>query len=61
MSARSSGLMPLLGVRAFEHVEHEEMGEGTHQRLHALADELCAKWQVPIPAESGRHGCCGHR
>ena len=48
-------------VRAFEQVEHEEMGEGVHERLHALADELCAKWQVPIPPGSAHHGCCGHK
>jgi hemerythrin-like domain-containing protein len=48
-------------VRAFEQVEREEMGEGAHERLHALADELCVKWQVPIPAGSAHHGCCGHK
>lgn len=48
-------------VRAFEQVEHEEMGEGTHERLHALADDLCAKWHVPIPQGSGHHDCCGHK
>ena len=48
-------------VRAFEQIEREEMGEGAHERLHALADELCAKWQVPIPPGSSHHGCCGHK
>ena len=48
-------------VRAFEQIEHEEMGEGAHERLHALADELCAKWQVPIPPGSSHHGCCGRK
>lgn len=42
-------------VRDFEKMEHEEMGAGTHERLHTLADELCTKWNVPMPAESIRH------
>lgn len=48
-------------VREFEQIEREEMGEGEHERLHALADELCVRWQVPLPAESAHHGCCGHK
>jgi len=48
-------------VSAFAQVEHEEMGEGVHERLHALADELCGKWQVPIPSASSHPGCCGHK
>jgi len=48
-------------VCAFEQIEGEEMGEGAHERLHALADELCAKWQVPIPPGSSHHGCCGRK
>jgi len=48
-------------VRAFEQIDREEMGEGAHERLHALADELCAKWQVPIPPGSSHQGCCGHK
>ena len=47
-------------VRAFKQVEHEEMGEGTHERLHALADELCAEWHVPVPSGTTHHGCCEH-
>ena len=27
----------------FERVETEKMGAGTHQRLHALMDQLCAE------------------
>ncbi|GMU21679.1 MAG: hypothetical protein AMXMBFR13_17690 [Phycisphaerae bacterium] len=34
-------------THAFEAIEREEMGTGTHERLHALADELCKKWSVP--------------
>lgn len=48
-------------VRAFEQLEREEMGEGAHERLHVLADELCVKWQVPIPSGSTHSGCCGHK
>lgn len=34
-------------MRAFDEIEREEMGNGTHDRLHTLADELCNKWSVP--------------
>ncbi len=30
-------------VAAFEKVEEEKMGVGTHERLHALMDKLCAE------------------
>ncbi len=30
-------------VAAFEKVEEEKMGAGTHERLHALMDKLCAE------------------
>lgn len=30
-------------ARAFEKVEEERMGPGTHQRLHALMEKLCAQ------------------
>ena len=48
-------------VGAFERVEQEEMGAGTHARFHALADELCTQWQVPIPHKVTRGGGCGHK
>ena len=46
--------------KAFEEVEQQEMGAGTHERFHALADELCAKWHVPIPQHSTDHSGCSH-
>lgn len=37
----------------FELVEQEEMGAGTHERLHALMDQLCAEiWKEPVAARS---------
>jgi hemerythrin-like domain-containing protein len=37
----------------FELVEHEKMGAGTHERLHALMDQLCAEiWKEPVAARS---------
>ncbi len=47
-------------VRAFEEFEQQELGAGTHERLHALADELCAKWHEPIPQHSTHQGGCSH-
>ena len=47
-------------IAGFDEVERHEMGAGVHERLHALADELCEKWHVPIPPRSVHHGCCGH-
>jgi hemerythrin-like domain-containing protein len=33
----------------FETVELEKMGAGTHERLHALMDQLCAEiWKEPV-------------
>ncbi len=45
----------------FEHVEHEEMGEGTHETYLNIANQLADKYGVPkanIPHEALK--CCGH-
>ncbi len=34
-------------LAGFDDVEQHEMGPGVHERLHALADDLCARWGVP--------------
>jgi hemerythrin-like domain-containing protein len=47
-------------AKAFEEVEQQEMGAGTHERFHALADELCAQWHVPIPQRSTDPSGCSH-
>ena len=47
-------------AKAFEEVEQQEMGAGTHERFHALADELCAQWHVPIPQHSTDPSGCSH-
>jgi hypothetical protein len=36
-------------IKSFEELEQQEIVAGTHDRLHTLADELCATWHVPIP------------
>lgn len=49
---------------AFGAMEHEEMGEGTHETYLALADELADRWGVPKvcnAAGAGRACGCGHR
>ena len=45
-------------LKAFENVEHEGMGAGTHEEYVAIADELCKKWQRK-PATSA-HSLLGH-
>jgi hypothetical protein len=47
-------------VKAFEELEQQELGAGTHERFHALADELCAQWHVPIPQCSTHQSGCSH-
>jgi hemerythrin-like domain-containing protein len=47
-------------VKKFQELEQQEMGVGTHERFHALADELCAKWHVPIPQNSTHESGCSH-
>lgn len=51
-------------LAAFEKVEAEEMGKGTHEKYHALADALADRFGVPrVEANHPRHdgGCgCGH-
>ncbi len=37
-------------LAAFDDVEHHDLGPGVHERLHALADDLCARWGVPASA-----------
>jgi hemerythrin-like domain-containing protein len=48
-------------VEVFEAFEREEMGEGAHEELHAVADELIHRWG-PSTGESPSTPCChGHR
>jgi hemerythrin-like domain-containing protein len=47
---------------SFRAVEHEEMGQGTHEQYLALADQLAHRFGVARavrPASAG-HGCCHH-
>lgn len=46
---------------AFERVETEHMGEGTHERWLAVANALAEQYDVPRATETANHsGCCGH-
>ena len=45
---------------AFEKVEHEEMGVGTHEKFLALANSLADRYGVPH-AQAKVEGCCHHR
>lgn len=47
-------------IAAFDEVERQEMGVGVHERLHALADELCARWGVLVPANGAGDSACHH-
>jgi hemerythrin-like domain-containing protein len=48
----------------FDRVEKEEMGEGTHEKFHAMIDELTARFGISKtnPAAAMNHGasCCHH-
>ena len=43
----------------FEHVEHEEMGEGTHERFLKIAHDLAEAYQVPHAQMAHGHEGCG--
>ena len=51
-------------LASFEHVEHDELGDGTHERMLALANELAARFGVKPASERSAAvltGCChGH-
>lgn len=48
-------------LAAFEKVEAEDMGAGTHEKFLKIADDLAGKYGVAkvAAAEHGHH-CCGH-
>ena len=50
-------------LRAFESVEHDDLGPGAHERYLAIAKELGERLGVQRPASRGAPragGCCGH-
>jgi len=48
-------------TQRFEHVEHAEMGDGTHERYLRLANELAKRFGVAQASVSSACGCsCGH-
>ena len=47
-------------LRAFAETDEKEMEPGAQERFHALADDLCAKWGVPIPAAEKPPAHYGH-
>jgi hemerythrin-like domain-containing protein len=48
-------------LAAFEKVEHEEMGAGTHEKFLQIANDLADRYGVARAAEGGAHQhCCGH-
>lgn len=47
-------------AEAFERVESEEMGTGTHERMLAVAEGLARRFGAALPAGHGAGGCgCG--
>jgi hemerythrin-like domain-containing protein len=44
----------------FHRVEHEEMGAGAHEKYVTLADELAARWGVPVAMKSQAASCGCH-
>jgi hemerythrin-like domain-containing protein len=47
-------------LEAFERVEHEHMGAGTHERFLQIAEDLAERFGVPRAAHSGVSCSCGH-
>jgi len=48
-------------LEAFEQVEHEDMGAGTHERSLTIADELCRRYGLAVPAAGEPAlSCCHH-
>lgn len=50
-------------LRAFQQVESEEMGAGTHERYLQIARELAERYGVsaaPAGLPAGHFHCCGH-
>ena len=48
--------------QAFEHVEHEHMGLGTHEKFLQLADELADRFGVTRTVGKSSRACgCGHK
>ena len=51
-------------LESFDHVEHEEMGEGTHAHYLKIADDLAERFGVPKvsagAAPEHSTSCCGH-
>jgi hemerythrin-like domain-containing protein len=45
-------------LAAFDDIEQHELGPGVHARLHALADDLCARWRVPGSVGDSHPGTC---
>jgi hemerythrin-like domain-containing protein len=43
----------------FEHVEHEEMGEGTHENFLKIAADLATAYKVPQAGLAPAKGGCG--
>ncbi|MEW6746212.1 MAG: hemerythrin domain-containing protein [Planctomycetota bacterium] len=49
-------------VEAFEQAERDDLGEGTHERLLAVASQLCERYGVDMLAAGARGSgnCCHH-
>ena len=47
-------------LAAFEHVEHEHMGLGTHEKYLHIADELADRFGVTRAVGDSSRSCCCH-
>ena len=47
-------------LAAFEHVEHEHMGLGTHEKYLHIADALADRFGVKQTVSSSGAACCCH-
>jgi hemerythrin-like domain-containing protein len=49
-------------LEAFVHVEHDDMGPGTHEKYLAIATELAERFGIEcrVPSAASGDSCCGH-
>lgn len=47
-------------VAAFDRVEHDDLGAGTHEHYLGVAESLCRRWAIEAPPAEAHAGCCHH-
>ena len=65
MSATLEGPAPLSALEYYrlvrERIEHEDLGAGTHEKFLKIADDLCRRYGLAVPAAAEPAlSCCHH-